>query len=104
MIAPSPTPLTPEHALAYLRELQPRARDVALLGPDGVLVGGVDGEPARAARALQREGGGRSVEASVLAVARGAHAVAAIVPDAGGALAAYDLGCVASALDVRFAG
>ena len=76
---------------------------MALVGPGGVLVGGVDGEPARAARALQREGGGRSVDESVLAVASGGHAVAAIVPEAGGALAAYDLGCVASALAASFA-
>ncbi len=103
MIARSPTSLRPEHALAYLRELQPRARDVALVGPGGVLVGGVDGEPAGAARALQRAGGGRSVEPPVLAVVSGGYAVAAIVPNAGGALEAYDLGCVASALAASFA-
>jgi hypothetical protein len=75
---------------------------VAVIGPGGVLLAGVDGEPAGAARALQRTGGGRFVEGSLVAVGVGDHAVAGLLPDAGGALAAHDLGCVASALGVRF--
>jgi hypothetical protein len=100
-VAP-PISLRPEHALAYLRELQPRAREVAVIGPGGVLLAGEEGEPARAARALQRTGAGRAVEQSLLAVAVGDHAVAGLLPDAGGALAAHDLRCVASAVGVSF--
>src|SRR5436305_677006 len=40
------TPLSPEHALAYLRELQPGAREVALVGPGGALLAGEEGRPA----------------------------------------------------------
>lgn len=98
-----PTPLTPDHALAYLRELQPGAADVAILGPDGALLAGQTGAPAEAARALLAAGGGRSVDGSVLALTVGGRAIAARLPDAGGALAAFDLTTVASAIDVRFA-
>ncbi len=91
--------LRPDHALAYLRELQPQAREVAVIGPGGALVAGAEGEPARAARELQRGGGRRARVDSLLAVRVGDHAVAAFLPDAG-ALAEYDLRCVASATDV----
>jgi hypothetical protein len=103
VIAAPPIPLRPEHALAYLRELQPGAREVVLIGAAGALLAGVDGEPARAARALQRDGGRRSVEDSLLAVRVGDRAIAAYLPDAGGALAAYDLRSVASATAATFA-
>ncbi len=96
-------PLSPQHALAYLRELQPGAREVAILGPGGVILAGEDGAAARAAGELLRSGGARSVEESLLAVRAGEHAVAAIVPDADGALAEFDLRCVASAIAVTFA-
>jgi hypothetical protein len=98
------TPLSPEHALAYLRELQPGAREVALVGPGGALLAGEEGRPAAAARDLQRAGGGRSVEGGLLAVAVGGHVIAAVLPDADGALAEYDLEAVASAVGVRFGG
>ncbi|MEA2353971.1 MAG: hypothetical protein QOD61_100, partial [Solirubrobacteraceae bacterium] len=49
-------------------------------------------------------GGGRSVEGGLLAVAVGGHAIAAVLPDADGALAGYDLEAVASAVGVSFDG
>lgn len=98
----SPTPLTPDHALAYLRELQPGAAEVAILGPDGALLAGETGAPAKAARALLAAGGRRSVDGSVLALAVDGRAIAARIPDAGGALAEFDLTTVVSAIDVRF--
>jgi hypothetical protein len=98
------TPLSPEHALAYLRELQPMAREVALVGPGGALLAGEEGRSAEAARVLQRAGGERSVEGELLAVGVAGHAIAAVLPDAEGALAEYDLEAVASAVDVRFGG
>jgi hypothetical protein len=75
---------------------------VALVGPGGALLAGDEGEPARAARALQGAGGGRAHEGSVLAVRVGDHALAADLPD-GGALAEFDLRCVASAAGVTVA-
>jgi hypothetical protein len=73
---------------------------VALVGPGGVLVAGEEGEPAGAARALQGSGGGRSREESLLAVRAGDYVLAAHLPDAAGALAEFDLRCVASAVGV----
>lgn len=104
MIPLRPIHLRPDHALAYLRELQPGAREVALLGPGGALLAGAEGEPARAARALQRGGGRRARADALLAVRVGDRAIAAFVPDAGGALAEYDLRCVASATGVTVRG
>jgi hypothetical protein len=96
--------LRPEHALAYLGELQPRAREVALVGPGGVLLAGEEGAPARAARALQAGGAQRGGEDGIVAVRVDEHAIAAVLPAAAGALAEFDLGCVASAIGVRFDG
>ncbi|MGI8803574.1 MAG: hypothetical protein ACR2KV_15655 [Solirubrobacteraceae bacterium] len=98
-----PATLTPRRALAYLRELQPAAREVVVLGSGGVPLAGEEGPTAAAARALQRSRGRRSLEDALLAVRVGGHAVAALVPDAGGTLAEHDLRRVASAIAVSFA-
>ncbi len=103
-MAGPPNHLLPQHALAYLRELQPAAREAALVGPGGVLLAGEEGAPARAARELQGSGGQRALEDSLLAVRVGEHAVAAVLPPGAGALAEFDLQCVASAAGVSFAG
>lgn len=100
----STAPLAPERALSYLRELQPDARDVAVIGPDGVLLAGDEGSPAAAARELIAAGDDCSRAGSVLAVASGGHAVAASLPDALTGLAEYDLAAVASAVAASFAG
>jgi hypothetical protein len=104
VIAAPPIHLRPEHALAYLRELQPDARAVAVIGPGGALAAGEEGEPAQAARALQDAGQGRSRSGAVLAIRVGRHAVGAVLPPGSGALAEHDLRSVASAIDVTFGG
>jgi hypothetical protein len=104
VIALPPIHLGPDHALAYLRELQPGAREVALVGPGGALAAGAEGEPARVARELQRGGGRRARAGALLAVRVGDRAIAAFLPDAGGALAEYDLRCAASATAVTVPG
>jgi hypothetical protein len=98
---PTP-PLQPERALAYLRELQPEAGEVAVIGPGGSLLAGVEGPPAVVGRALLARGGERSRDGSLLAVAAGGYAVAARVHEAGSRLAAFDLETVASAIGVSF--
>ncbi len=98
---PTP-PLQPEHALAYLRELQPEAGEVAVIGPGGSLLAGVEGPAAAVGRELLACGAERSQDGSLLAVAVGGYAVAARVPDAGSRLAAFDLASVASAIGVSF--
>jgi hypothetical protein len=95
-------PLQPEHALAYLRELQPEAGEVAVIGPGGTLVAGVEGQPAAAGRELLERGGERTRDGSLLAAAAGGYAVAARMPDAMSGLAAFDLATVASAIGVSF--
>jgi hypothetical protein len=100
-----PAPLQPEHALAYLRELQPEAEEVAVIGPGGALLAGVDAAAAVVGRELLERGGELAREGSRLAAAAGGHAIAARLPDAdaGSGLAAFDLQTVASAIGVSFA-
>jgi len=101
VIGVTSTQLSPARAIAYLRELQPAAREVAVLAPGGALLAGAQGACAELGRSLQRVGGERLAAGGVVAVAAGGYVVVARLAPDSDVLAEFDLRGVASALDVR---